>query len=392
LESSLKTNFNIDANGIIFIRNSDIRYDNRMRKALSESIDFGLKPIVLGWVRDNGDKPNKNQKVNGKPFSAEYFMLKSRFEGGLRNIFRLIAFNLWILKTIIAHKKSYKLIYVCDLDVSFPAIFAKLFFKKKIVYDIFDFYAHTHSMPRILKKVVEKTEYGICKLSDEVIVCTEKRKAMLKNMTGISPHIIYNTPNIKEVLFKPNFANSAERNIFSIVYVGTLSTDGRLLLEITEQIKNVSGIEFHIAGIGPLDNYFKKTADSFDNIFFYGQITNDEALDMQAKADILFATYDPSQEINRNSAPNKVYEAMALGKPIIVCKDTDADLVVTKNESGYAINYDVNEFMKIVDIYKNNNAIKEEHAMNALQLYQDHYSWSLCQVRLHNIFNDIYHK
>ena len=77
---------------------------------------------------------------------------------------------------------------------------------------------------------------------------------------------------------------------------------------------------------------------------------------------------------------------MALGKPIIVCRETDADLVVTKNESGHAIGYDAAEFMFIAHKYKNNKDLKMEHGRNALNLYRDKYSWSICLDRLKNIF------
>ena len=371
------------------MRNSDVRYDTRMRKAINEAIDCGLVPEVLGWIRDGGERPSGDQEVNGKPFSAKYFILKSRFGLGFNNIYRLVAFNIWLIKTLIVARKSYKTIYVCDLDVSFPALLVKYFFRKKLVYDIFDFYTHTHAMPDSLKKYVEKAEYSFCRQSDSVIVCTEKRAAMLSDKTGINSVVIYNTPNLEITSYKPDFSLSNAKGVFSIVYVGTLSEKSRLLYEVAERIKGHGGIELHVAGIGPLEDYFAKTDKDFPNMHYYGQVTNEFALGLQAGADLLFATYDPSQEINRNSAPNKVYEAMALGKPIIVCRQTDADLVVTDNLCGHAIEYDENEFMEIVYKYKDNEYLKIQHAKNALALYHEKYNWSTCRDRLHTIFQSL---
>ena len=371
------------------MRNSDVRYDTRMRKAINEAIDCGLMPLFLGWIRDGGERPSGDQEVNGKPFSAKYLILKARFGLGFSNIFRLIAFNIWLLKTLIVTRKSYEAIYVCDLDVSFSSLFVKFLLRKKIIYDIFDFYSHAHAMPHFIRKYVEKAEYSVCRHSDSVIVCTEKRATMLSDKTGINSVVIYNTPNLKIMPSKPDFSRSKAKGIFSIVYVGTLSTTSRLIYEITEKIKVSPGIELHVAGLGPLEDYLVDAAKKFTNIYFYGQVTNEAALDLQAGADLLFATYDPSIEINRNSAPNKIYEAMALGKPIIVCRDTDADLVVTKNKSGYAIGYDENEFMEIVYKYKDDEDLKMAHANNALLLYREKYSWSICRDRLKAIFCNI---
>jgi glycosyltransferase involved in cell wall biosynthesis len=375
--------------GVAFIRNSDVRYDTRLRKAVYESIKSEFTPYVYGWLRGGESKPDKIQKINGENVYVDYYSLKSKFGGGFKNIFRLIAFNIWLFLSIFKNRKNIEVMYVCDLDVAFPCVLLKIIFNKKIIYDIFDFYSHTHEMPKIFKKYVEKIEYKICKISDVVIVCTEKRAKQLNIVTKIEPVIIYNTPNL---IFRSDSMYSREiknEGKIIVVYVGTLPKTGRLLFEITEKIKESFYVELHVAGSGPLDAYFKDVSNKFSNIFFYGQITNEEALDLQSKADILFATYNPELEINRNSAPNKVYEAMALAKPIIVCLDTDADNVVTVNECGQAINYDADMFMEVVLSYKNDYLLRKKHGDNGYELYMSTYSWASCSERLSNLFGSI---
>jgi glycosyltransferase involved in cell wall biosynthesis len=374
--------------GIAFIRNSDVRYDTRLRKAMSESVECGFSSIFFGWIRDGGSQPDKQQYINEKQISTTYFLSEAKFGVGFRNIFRLFAFNLWLLKKIIEKRKSYNAIYVCDLDVAVPALLAKILFKKKIIYDIFDFYAHTHSMHKQIRKIVESIEYCVCRFADQVIVCTEKRAETLFKKTNVIPIIIYNTPNFPATVSDNHNENPIQKK-FSIVYVGTLPEKSRLLQEITELIKLNPDIDFHVAGSGPLREYFEDAAKSYSNIFFHGLITNDVALKLQSRADILFATYDPSLEINRNSAPNKVYEAMALGKPIIVCKNTDADDIITKNCCGYSIKYDANEFMSVIRIYEDNFQLRDLHGKNGRKLYDSVYHWDVCSDRLRKIFSSV---
>jgi glycosyltransferase involved in cell wall biosynthesis len=374
--------------GIAFIRNSDVRYDTRLRKAMYESVDYGFSSLFFGWIRDGESLPSKHQQINEKEIIATYFQLPAKFGNGFKNIFKLIAFNFWLLKKLASNRHSYEAIYVCDLDVAIPAIAIKLIFNKKIIYDIFDFYSHTHRMPNSIRHLVEKVEYSVCRFSDAVIVCTEKRSNTLIEKTGIKPVIIYNTPNFFADLNINKNSENVEKN-FSIVYVGTLPATSRLLFEITEKIKSNPEIELHVAGTGPLKGYFEDSAKSYRNISFYGQITNYDALKLQNSGDILFATYDPSLEINRNSAPNKVYEAMALGKPIIVCRNTDADSVISENKCGLSIEYDAEDFMRAVNIYKDNLVIRKKHGENGQKLYRDSYSWSICRNRLQSMYNSI---
>jgi hypothetical protein len=140
--------------GIAFIRNSDVRYDTRLRKAMFESVECGFPSLFFGWIRDGGSEPNKHQRINEKEIATAYFMLPAKFGKGFKNIFQLIAFNFWLFKKLASKRHSYGALYVCDLDVAMPAIAIKLIFNKKIIYDIFDFYSHTHSMPNPIRRLV----------------------------------------------------------------------------------------------------------------------------------------------------------------------------------------------------------------------------------------------
>lgn len=373
--------------GIVFIRNSDVRFDTRLRKAIiAAKLTNNLNNLsFFGWIRDDQPAPEVSMMINDTEISAHYFKLPAKFGIGLANIFRLLLFNLWLLKMLIINRNSFSTIYVCDFDVSFPPLLIKFLFRKKIIYDIFDFYSHTHAMPNFIRYFVEKTEYFVCGVADVVVVCTDKRAKTIRDVCTVEPVIIYNTPNIINVN-DTEFTKKLPG--FVIVYVGTLASTGRLLREITEKLKDRCDIQFHVAGSGPLESYFLEMAQRHQNIVFYGQVSNDEAIKLQMRSDLIFATYDPSLEINKNSAPNKVYEAMALGKPIIVCRGTDADSEVFENNCGEAIEYSGEDFIAIVDKYIANSSLKMTHGANGYALYKKKYQWEMCEEKLKKVFNE----
>ena len=100
---------------------------------------------------------------------------------------------------------------------------------------------------------------------------------------------------------------------------------------------------------------------------------------MESECDILFATYNPKVANHRYSAPNKLYEAMALGKPIIVCKNTGVDTFVNKNKLGFSIEYNVIEFFNVLS-----NINKNEYK-KSVDLYYGKYNWEKMKTRLLNI-------
>ena len=106
----------------------------------------------------------------------------------------------------------------------------------------------------------------------------------------------------------------------------------------------------------------------------------DDVLKLEMNCDILFATYNPKILNHKYSAPNKVYEAMALGKPIIVCRNTGVDELVEKEKIGFVIDYNADQFIKTIKQIdaKNYDLI----AKKCIQLYKNKYSWDSMEKEL----------
>ena len=77
-------------------------------------------------------------------------------------------------------RKNIDIIHSCDLDTALPARLISKFFKKKMVYDIFDYYIDSHYVPNKMKKIVENTEIYIINEADLTIICTEERREQIK--------------------------------------------------------------------------------------------------------------------------------------------------------------------------------------------------------------------
>ena len=57
----------------------------------------------------------------------------------------------------------------------------------------------------------------------------------------------------------------------------------------------------------------------------------------------IFSLYDPSVEINRLAASNKVYDAMMFGIPVITNKEVINSGFIKEHHIGFVIDYDYNE-------------------------------------------------
>ena len=90
----------------------------------------------------------------------------------------------------------------------------------------------------------------------------------------------------------------------------------RGLLELAEAIKDLDGFEFVLAG-RVLDPEIANKLKRFSFVKFLGQLSLAESIELQKTAHVIPLLYDLQLPINRVAAPNKFYEAMMLGIPVI---------------------------------------------------------------------------
>ena len=371
LESMKKIYFRKNK-GIILLRSTSIKNDSRIQKEAKTFLETNEYVKVIGW--DRKQEFNKNEIFDG--IDINFFRKKSIYGSGIKNLFNILLFQIYIFFKLYEYRKKYNKIFSCDLDTGITArIFSKLF-KKKFIYDIYDYYVDCHKIPSKLKNKIEKQEIKNINSADITIICTEERKKQITKAKPKKLIIVHNSPEL------PNFDNCKEYKLKSkteklkICYVGILQED-RLLIEILDVIKNNKKYELHIGGFGKYEQKIANYSKEYSNIFFYGSMNYYDVLRLERECDILFATYNPKIENHKFSAPNKLYEAMALGKPIIVCKNTGIDKLVDKNKLGIVINYDSKEFLRAIKSLEKNTNYESSKL-----LYNNKYSWNVMKEKL----------
>lgn len=358
---------------VIFIRTYSIYNDSRDVKEIFSLYNSGYRLIVLGWDRD-GKALVRCREIFPKDIVFYFFPIRLDTIG-LRNIDKLFLWFRWEYKTIkrITRDNDTEVIFhACDLDAGLPVYF---FIKKnekklhyKLVYDIYDYYADTHSIPILFKSYVKKMENSIINSADITVICNSERK---NQILDTSPHkllIIHNSPDLRGITL-PNC-----KSVYDFVYCGGLSDD-RLLKEIFQHYSEHSHLKVAIAGKGVNTFLASSLSKEFSNFIFKGPVTYNEVLEMEAMGKVLFAVYNPAVPNNRLADPNKFYEALALGKPIIVCKGTGIDKLVERYDLGLTISYDATEFYKALEVLLKNPTQCQKMGENGRKLYEEKYNW-----------------
>lgn len=371
-------NDNHQRNYLVILSRSDaIAPFPRLESAARCLNKCGLSCLAVGWDRESRHLPLEEKDG----FSIIRRRFPGQYGGGfLRNIWGLLCFNLWLLYLYL--KLRPRVIHAYDFDTVIPALISRIFIKNILVYDIADWYAASRRVGP-LKQLVEISERWVCRKADVVILAHEKRIQQL----GFIPRkwlAIYNTPTD----YYDSFNNIKQVSNDYFVYVGVLQKD-RGLEQIIKSTSRL-GLKLIIAGFGSLESYCKKLSFIMKNVEFLGKIPYEKTLELERNAIGIIALYDPRLSNNQLAAPNKLYEAMMLGRPLITSRGTLVGEFVEQKGIGIAVNYQsIEELTQALDHLRSNLKVREEMGLRARRLYEKEYSFKKQCKKLVDVYREL---
>lgn len=370
---------------VIFIRTTSIYNDSRATKEIMTFSRHGYHVIVLGWDRD-GQALLKCQQIFDKNVGFYFYPVKLK-NIGFKHIDKLLKWFMWVnqcLEKLICYSGEY-IIHACDLDAGIPAYWFLKHHRRdsiKMVYDIFDYYVDSHHISSLLKNYIESLEISVINRADITIICNEARRKQIRKSQPRHLLVIHNAPDLR------NIELPAVKNQYDYAYCGSLAPV-RLLREIFDIYAENQDISMVIAGYGMYETIAKKVNKKFSNFYYKGTLSYPEVLKTEASSKVLSAIYDPSVANHKFAAPNKFYEAMALGKPIIVCKGTGIDVIVEKYKLGIVIPYDARAFYDAIRKLLKNPALCTQMGNKARNLFLNQYNWEKMEKLLLKTYDSL---
>lgn len=346
--------------------------------ALSEEHEV----FLLGWDRESSGEDIRHEKhsIHGKEFDYYLIPEPAKFGGGMKSMVGPMR-RFWkrAYKWLSENQGSYDALHVVNFDTAKPAFKAARKFGKKTVYDIFDYYADSYNAPGIVKSCIRNLENNYISKADMTIICSEERKHQISGSAPKKLIVVENTPENIAVRDDFELDPKSDPDKPKVVYAGMLVFD-RFLKETAKVMMQRNDIEWHVAGYGVLRPFIEECAAEHDNIFYYGPLPYDDILALEKKCDIMTALQNPSVPNNRYSAPNKFYEALFLGKPVIMGKNGTLYNEIRVHGIG-----DVIEVIDVdvqTEIFNSMDRVLlmrdrwESMSASARNLYESKYPWS----------------
>lgn len=370
---------------ILILRSNPISPDPRVEKIARSLVKNGYQVSALGWDR-TGKLPKRE---SGEKFSIFRLRIKAKFGNGLMNLPALIAWQVGLIAWLFGHRKSYEIIHACDFDTILPALIMKFIWKKLVVYDIFDFYAdHLRKTPKFLKELIRKIDFWAISKADGVILVDDSRRIQIQ---GSNPKIcisVYNSPEDNDYPLE-ELSVSGLNSTLRIAYIGLLQVE-RGIFELIEVLNDHPNWHLDLAGFGGDEQIIVQSIAGIDNIHWHGRVDYETALELSFGADTLLATYDPTIPNHRYSSPNKIFEAMMLGKPIIVAENTNMDIIIENANCGLIIEYgSKKELEEALSLLEQDIPLRNKFGENARRAYDEIYSWKNMENRLIDFYHQV---
>lgn len=301
---------------------------------------------------------NSTEYLNVDIEGINVHYLPINYDNKFSSIRRIIAFLLFLWKaTFLSFKIKKDLIYATStpLTVGGIALINKWFFKTPYIFEVRDLWPQVpiemgFIKNRILIWLLRKFENLIYCNSKSIIALSPGIECSIKSNCGNVP--VFLIPNFSDIeYFKTDEKPLNEKIVIS--YIGTIGIANGLekMIELAKEANQsfYDKFQFEIIGDGSQKDYLQELVDGYglNNVIFKA-FSNKEAVKKQMiHSDLIYVSFADYSILGETTSPNKFFDAIAIGKVVILNFEGWLTEIVVKREIGYkqtALN--LNELLK----------------------------------------------
>lgn len=247
------------------------------------------------------------------------------------------------------------------------------------------------------RKLIKKVDWAIT-ISEPVAESLReygaKKTVLVMNCRDLDDYDNASKKNVKEL--KAKLAPGSE---VITLYIGSIGNDRDLktLVEVfklaendSKYSKKLQNVKLVAGGFGHLEARFRDCVASLKNAEWTGFVPGEKLIEHNLASDIMVVLFNPARPSQGRTLPNKLFEAMAAGKPIIVCRGTEGARIVEEEECGLSVTYgDKKSLADAIVRLAGDPALREKLGKKGYAAAKNTYNWRSQEARLLEIYNSI---
>ncbi|MFQ5885077.1 MAG: glycosyltransferase, partial [Thermoplasmata archaeon] len=271
-----------------------------------------------------------------------------------------------------------------DLDTLPTGVWLKRNLGVPLIYDAHEIWGYmvSRDLPEFLVSHYLRKEKRLVKHVDAVITVNERLKEYFEEITSVPITVVMNAKHAVTTKYV------APRNeAFMVLYVGTLN-NSRFLEEIVDAVDGLDGVELAIGGIGKpaYVTELRERCRRAQNVEFLGVVPQEEVLRLTLKVNAVVSLFDPKDPLTRIGLPNKVFESMACGRPIIVSRDTYLAEFTEKHGIGLAVEHSIGGVREGIRRLRDDPRLCETLGKRGLERALGEFNWDRQKERLVGVY------
>jgi glycosyltransferase involved in cell wall biosynthesis len=341
------------------------------QKCVNSLKDGGHKVSVVAW--DRLREHNGDSNGNGIPHR---FIMRG---GGYQNRYLAFWYPLWMLRlSLFLLFKRVDLIWASQFATAIPAAVTGLITGNRFVYYIHDNLCLSYRIPVITDTIYKWVDRWTMRQASAVIMSNPRLVEKHAEPYLDKFSFLLNAPSLKK---RPRDDGNNGKRPFCVYVYGSLSRPRgiEVLLKAAEQVP-----ECRIVVAGRLTD--KRIADAIQSsrqVEYRGWLDHEDALRLYDHTHAVYAFYDPARPINIIASPQKVYEAMLMGRPVIINSEILIGKDVREWKTGYSCGYhDVDGLAGILREIGANPEEAERKGALARELFEKRFAWEYFEPKL----------
>ncbi len=291
--------------------------DPRVRQEALTLTAMGCRVQLLCWDRD---RKRAGQEIMEGIEVERLFLPSSHGRGTTQILFYVLLYLSMFWR---GFRKSFHVVHCHDLDTLPIGFLLGKLKRKPIVYDAHESFPDMlhGNVALVVERALTRLEDFLIRRIDLLITVGEKLKRHFVARGARRAVVVGNWKRVRE------FERSVQQNMavrrrigipedaLVVVCITQLLHD-RKIEELLGALKD-SNVYLILGGKGVLEERVKQAASTNSQIRFVGFVSGGEIADYTCAADVVYYGFDPQNPNARFSAPNKLYEALAAGRPLL---------------------------------------------------------------------------
>lgn len=370
---------------ILYLTHTYIPEDSRILKAIGCAQKIGFS--VVGFGVNAVEKKHIVESDQSKDICSFFLLSRNlkflpRF---MRNCLEVIEITVKMFFRSISVKPD--LIHCNDATVLPLAVCVKFFTGAQLIYDAHELESNRNGLSKISGKLTLFMERFFWRKVDALIVVSSSIDRWYQDNVGRKPSVvILNSPILSPEAGQ--FDNNYLRRKFDIplgrkifIYIGILAP-GRGV-EIILDVFRSRGVMSHVVflGYGELSGDLIEQARIHSNIHYHSAVSHDNVVAIASSANFGFCLIQNVSLSDYFSLPNKLFEYIFAGTPVIASNFPEISKLVRVCNAGVCCELDVKSIKDIVRRVEEEN-LEFQFDFDSLQGY----SWSAQEAKLSNFY------